>query len=135
MYRPIKTTDANECRTYTDQEQKKMSIHPKSHVIAVVGGKGGVGKSVVAANLTISILKELRQKALLIDADALSCGDQNVILGSRPLKTLPELAKFTGQINAQTVSSLVTKHVSGIGYVGAVRSPEESLKIDPGLNQ
>lgn len=110
-----------------------MSFHPKSHLIAVVGGKGGVGKSVVAANLAVSITKELRQKTLLIDGDALSCGDQNVILGVRPLKTLSEIAKFTGQINAQTVFSLVTKHPSGIGYVGAVRSPEESLKVDSGL--
>ena len=102
-------------------------------MIAIIGGKGGVGKSIVAANLAASITKELRQKSLLIDADALSCGDQNVILGVRPHKTLSEISKFTGQINAQTVSSLVTKHNSGIGYIGAVRFPEETLKVEPGL--
>ena len=110
-----------------------MAFHPKSHLIAIVGGKGGVGKSVVAANLAVTITKDLHKKSLLIDADALSCGDQNVILGVRPQKTLSELAKFTGQINAQTLPSLVTKHNSGIGYVGAVRFPEETLKVDPGL--
>jgi len=105
-----------------------LAFHPKSHLIAIIGGKGGVGKSIVAANLAVSITKELRQKSLLIDADALSCGDQNVILGVRPHKTLSEISKFTGQINAQTVSSLVTRHSSGIGYIGAVRFPEETLK-------
>ena len=68
-----------------------------------------------------------------MDADALSCGDQNVILGVRPQKILSELAKFTGQINAQTIPSLVTKHSSGIGYIGAVRFPEETLNVDKGL--
>ena len=110
-----------------------MAFHPKSHLIAVVGGKGGVGKSIVAANLSVTITKDLHKKCLLVDADALSCGDQNVILGIRPQKILSELAKFTGQINAQTIPSLVTKHSSGIGYVGAVRFPEETLKVDPGL--
>ncbi len=110
-----------------------MAFQPKSHLIAIVGGKGGVGKSIIAANLAVAITKELRQKALLIDADALSCGDQNVILGLRPNKTLSEIANFTGQINAQTVASLVTKHALGIGYIGAVRFPEETLKVDPGL--
>ncbi len=110
-----------------------MAFHPKSHLIAVVGGKGGVGKSVVAANLAVTITKDLHKKSLLIDADALSCGDQNVILGIRPQKILSELTKFTGQVNAQTAPSLVTKHSSGISYVGAVRFPEETLKVDQGL--
>ena len=110
-----------------------MAFHPKSHLIAVVGGKGGVGKSIVAANLSVTITKDLHKKCLLVDADALSCGDQNVILGIRPQKILSELTKFTGQINTQTIPSLVTKHSSGIGYVGAVRFPEETLKVDPGL--
>ena len=110
-----------------------MAFHPKSHLIAVVGGKGGVGKSVVAANLAVTITKDLHKKSLLVDADALSCGDQNVILGARPQKILSELTKFTGQINAQTAPSLVTRHSSGISYIGAVRFPEETLKVDPGL--
>ena len=110
-----------------------MAFHPKSHLIAIVGGKGGVGKSVVAANLAVTITKDLHKKCLLVDADALSCGDQNVILGVRPQKILSELAKFTGQINAQTIPSLLTRHSSGISYVGAVRFPEETLKVDQGL--
>jgi septum site-determining protein MinD len=110
-----------------------LSIHPKSHLIAVVGGKGGVGKSVLSANFTVALAKELRARTLLIDADALSCGDQNILLGTAPVKTLSEITQFTGSINAQTAGSLITKHVSGIGFIGAVRNPTESLKVDSSL--
>ncbi len=108
-------------------------IDGKCHLIAVVGGKGGVGKSVFAANFAVATVKELKQHTLLIDADALSCGDQNFILGTRPKRTLGDLTKFTGQINARTIPSLIAKHASGIFYVGAVKSKDESLNVEPQL--
>lgn len=108
-------------------------IDSKCHLIVVVGGKGGIGKSVFAANFATAITKELKQHTLLIDADALSCGDQNFILGTMSKRTLGELAKFNGKINAQTIPSLVTKHASGIFYVGAVKSKDETLSVDPNL--
>lgn len=100
-----------------------------SHIISILGGKGGVGKSVVAANLAIACLKETRSRVLLVDLDSESCGDQNVILGIRPQKTISDLATFTGQLTAQTIPAFVSKHVSGIGYVAAVKGPSEKLNL------
>ena len=39
-----------------------MAIHESSHLIAVIGGKGGVGKSVFAANLAYAFMKEMKAK-------------------------------------------------------------------------
>lgn len=103
------------------------------HIISVLGGKGGVGKSVFSANLALAFMKELKSRVLLIDLDAESCGDQNVILGLKPLKTISEVASFTGQINAQTIGTLVTKHSSGLGFIGAVKSAMEKLNVSPDL--
>jgi pilus assembly protein CpaF len=108
-------------------------MNPAFHIISVLGGKGGVGKSVFSANLALAFLKELKSRVLLIDLDAESCGDQNVILGLKPLKTISEIASFTGQINSQTVGTLVTKHSSGLGFVGAVKSAMEKLNVPPEL--
>ncbi len=88
-----------------------------------------MGKSVVAANLAIACLKETRSRVLLVDLDSESCGDQNVILGIRPQKTISDLATFTGQLTAQTIPAFVSKHVSGIGYVAAVKGPSEKLNL------
>ncbi|XGC80959.1 ATPase, T2SS/T4P/T4SS family [Bdellovibrio bacteriovorus] len=110
-----------------------MAINPNCNLIAVVGGKGGVGKSVFAANFACTIMSELRSQVLLIDADAKSVGDQNVIMGLKPQKTLKELATFQGSLNSQPMNTLVTMHQSGLAYLGAVRGPEEALNISPDL--
>lgn len=103
------------------------------YIISIIGGKGGVGKSVFAANFAIATLKEMKTRVLLMDLDGESCGDQNVILGTKPLKTIAEIAQSNIQINSQTVGTLVSKHSSGLGYIGAVKSPSEQLVLSPEL--
>ena len=104
-----------------------MAINPNSYVIAVIGGKGGVGKSVFSTNLAVSLIKDLRAKALLIDLDQRSCGDLNILTGLRPKKTVSEIATFTGSINPQSADTLIAKHPSGLGFIGAVQSPDQTL--------
>lgn len=107
-----------------------MALSPSCNVIAVLGGKGGVGKSVFAANFAAALMIELRTQVLLIDADAKSCGDQSVILGiQQPNKTLAEVAAFSGSLNPQAIPQLVTQHQSGLHYIAAVRGPQETLKV------
>ena len=98
----------------------------------MIGGKGGVGKSVFAANLAHAFLKEMKAKTLLIDCDPKSCGDQNFITGIRPQKTVMDLAQFNGAITAQSIPALVTTHASGLGFIGAVQGPDQvfSVQID-----
>jgi septum site-determining protein MinD len=110
-----------------------LAIHEGSFLIAVMGGKGGVGKSVFAANLAHAFLKEMRAKVLLIDCDPKSCGDQNFITGIRPQKTVMDLAAFSGAIMPQTLSQLVTTHASGLGFIGAVMGPDQPFSVQPEL--
>jgi pilus assembly protein CpaF len=108
-----------------------LAFNPNCHIIAVTGGKGGVGKSVFAANFAQALLLEMRTGVLLIDLDAQSCGDQNIILGLRPTKTISEVATYTGSINLQTAGGLVTQHSSGLHFIGAVRAPGENYEVNP----
>jgi septum site-determining protein MinD len=106
-----------------------VAIDQNCHLICVTGGKGGVGKSVFAANLAFTLLSEMRVPTLLIDADAKSCGDQNIITGLRPNKTLKEVAQFSGGISTQSLKSIVTPHSSGLNFLGAVHSPDEIFDV------
>lgn len=110
-----------------------MALNPNCNLIAVIGGKGGVGKSVFAANFALALMTELRTQVLLVDADSRSVGDQNIIMGLKPNKTLKELATMTSSVNSQNMNSLLTMHSSGLAYIGAVRGPEETLNISPDL--
>jgi septum site-determining protein MinD len=106
-----------------------LAINPQCNLIAVLGGKGGVGKSVFAANLAAAITMELRTPALLIDCDTKSVGDQNIITGLKPVKTIRELANSTMSLNTTPIQQIVTQHPAGFAYLGAVRGPEEILNV------
>src|SRR3954468_25012338 len=56
------------------------------YVIAVAGGRGGVGKSIVAVNLAV-YLAQLGRKVLLIDADPAGA-ELHTALGLGPLFSL-----------------------------------------------
>ena len=85
-----------------------MAVNPNSHIIAIAGGKGGVGKSVFSANLALAFLMEMRAPTLLVDLDSQSCGDQNVILGIREPKTMQDLCNFNGSLTQATLPSMNT---------------------------
>jgi pilus assembly protein CpaF len=106
-----------------------LAINPQCNLIAVLGGKGGVGKSVFAANMTAAIAMELRAPTLLIDCDTKSVGDQNIITGLKPIKTLRELANSAQSLNSTPIQQIVTPHPGGFSYLGAVRGPEEILSV------
>ncbi|MEQ1722761.1 MAG: ATPase, T2SS/T4P/T4SS family [Pseudobdellovibrio sp.] len=108
-----------------------MAINPQCNLIAVLGGKGGVGKSVFAANMTAALAMELRAPTLLIDCDTKSVGDQNIITGLKPIKTLRELANSAQSLNSTPLQQIVTPHPGGFSYLGAVRGPEEILSVTP----
>ena len=74
-------------------------------VLTILGGKGGVGKSMVAANLAFSFAAETRQ-ALLLDFDSKAAGDQNLITGIKAKKNLKDLAEFSGAIDQKQLLSL-----------------------------
>ena len=66
-----------------------MSSNHHIQVIAVTGGKGGVGKTNLAVNLSMA-LAELRRRVLLLDAD-LGLANVDVLLGLKPKNTLSDV--------------------------------------------
>lgn len=108
-----------------------MAFNPNCYIIGLVGGKGGVGKSVLAANLSVATLIELKSPTLLVDADYDSCGDQNMILGLRTPKTIEELTKITTGINPQNFASFLTPHPSGLQFLGMIKNPGEKTTFNP----
>lgn len=65
-----------------------MSAPAANHIIAVVGGKGGVGKSVFAANLALTLCLDRKMTVAAIDADAQGSGDLNLIFGVKDSRNM-----------------------------------------------
>ncbi|SIS47039.1 MinD/ParA family protein [Neptunomonas antarctica] len=76
-------------------------------VIAVTGGKGGVGKTNVSVNLSIA-LGELGRKTVLMDAD-LGLANVDVLLGLRPKKNISDV--LSGECRLTDVMLDVTENV------------------------
>lgn len=66
-----------------------MSMSRPVQVIAVSGGKGGVGKSNISLNLSVA-LAALRRRVVLMDAD-LGLANIDVLLGLKSNKTLADV--------------------------------------------
>ncbi|MDA2926943.1 P-loop NTPase [Acidobacteria bacterium AH-259-G07] len=92
---------------------------PKNCTIGIASGKGGVGKTVITANLALSLAQQFRAQrgsVVAIDLD-LGCGNLNACLGVRSpngtinsflLKKVPDLRQLltaTEQENLQMICS------------------------------
>ncbi len=101
------------------------------HIIAVVGGKGGVGKSVFAANLAIAYMQDFKQRPLIVDLDLTSLGDQNIILGQSPQKSIVDVSKMpAGPIDPKTLSPFMVNAQAGYSFIGAPRDAIMARDLD-----
>ena len=107
-----------------------MKISDKCHIIAVSGGKGGVGKSLLSANLALATQKEFKSPSLLIDLDNKSCGDQNVILGIRSRMNVEQFSLYKQALNSQNLKKILGQHNSGLSFLSAVLSLDQKLNCD-----
>ncbi|MCO4753814.1 MAG: Flp pilus assembly complex ATPase component TadA [Bacteriovoracaceae bacterium] len=100
------------------------------HIISIIGGKGGVGKSQFAANLAFAFAAENRQKTLLLDFDQKASGDQNLITGIRSKKTIKELSEFSGAIDPKSINLFVGMHKAGVHYIGMPNDRTTADQVD-----
>lgn len=100
-----------------------MSNHPVQ-VIAITGGKGGVGKTNVSVNLALS-LASLGRRVVLMDAD-LGLANVDVQLGLRPKATLADV--LAGQCDLRDV---LIKGPGGIRIVPAASGAAEMVNLGP----
>lgn len=115
----MKTVEGiNEVRIAMTAEKKVMRL------IAVGSGKGGVGKSTLAANLAIA-LKRLGQNVGLVDADIYG-PSQPRLLGSEGVKPQAEDKKLVPVPNAYGVPMLSMGQLAKPGQAIAWRGPMAS---------
>jgi len=72
-----------------------------SYFITVLGGKGGIGKTILSANLADSFAHETRGSVLLVDFDIHGSGDIPLLLGQKNLTTMVDLLPSLHKISSR----------------------------------
>lgn len=97
----------------------------KSHVVAIVSGKGGVGKTNAASNLAISAAAA-GKKVLLCDGD-LGLANVDVLLGLSPKFTIRDVLESKGDLRQAMVSGPL-----GITVLAACSGYTDMAELDTG---
>jgi len=98
-------------------------------VVAIGGGKGGVGKSLVAANVGI-FLATLGKRVILVDA-AFGAANLHIFAGvPRPSRSLSEALVPSGPRLAELA---VPTHVAGVKLIGGVYDPPWIAEPSPAV--
>src|SRR3990167_7797161 len=98
------------------------------NVVAITGGKGGVGKTCVAVNLAIA-LSRMRHKVCLFDADT-GLANINIMLGLYPAYTLEHL--LTGE---KSIQDIVLQGPEGLQVVPGASGFTDCLDLDASQQQ
>jgi pilus assembly protein CpaE len=98
-----------------------------SPMICVLGPKGGTGKTLTSCNLSVSLAKR-GQKVALVDLD-LQFGDVGLALGLKPERTIYDLAKSAGSLDADKVDDYLVEHASGLRVLMGPTRPDQAAAI------
>jgi pilus assembly protein CpaE len=88
-------------------------------VIAVYSPKGGVGRSVIAANLAVALKRESQARVVLVDAN-LQSGDQHVLLNISSRSSIDDLRE-AGSLDREMIMGVVAAHEGS--DLGVLRAP------------
>jgi pilus assembly protein CpaE len=96
-------------------------------MICVLGPKGGTGKTLTATNLAAA-LGSRGERTILVDLD-LQFGDVGLALGLRPDKTLYDLARSGGSLDAEKLDAYLIRHASGAKVLLAPTRPDQASVV------
>lgn len=90
---------------------------PRGVVLTVFGPKGGIGKTTVVTNLSVSLAR-FGQSVVTVDADA-GFGDVTGMLDIQPERTIVELSQHIGEVTRETLPRFLLPHSSGLMVLAA----------------
>lgn len=92
-------------------------------IVTVFSTKGGVGKTVIASNLTVALIGRPFERVVVLDLD-LQFGDVGVMLNLQPKHTIYDCTTVSDELNPELMNKFLTPHSSGAQALLAPLQPE-----------
>ncbi len=109
-------------REQLDQTTSELQM-PRTRVLSITSGKGGVGKTAVVSNIAVSLAKQ-GKKVLIIDAD-LGLANVDVVLGLSPPYNLNHF--FSGE---RTLEEVLVEGPFGLKILPAGSGVQQYTRLD-----
>ncbi len=95
----------------------------QGRIMAVVSPKGGVGRTVLAANLAVALRLSTQKKVALVDS-SLYFGDLGVMLNLLSNKTMVDAVEHIDDLDADLLNDIMVTHSSGVKVLLGPPQPE-----------
>ncbi|MGB4861506.1 MAG: AAA family ATPase [Tepidiformaceae bacterium] len=101
-------------------DEPREDSKENGRIVAVVGQKGGIGKTTTSTNVAAAIAAEGSKSVLLIDLDT-RFGDVAVMMDVKADYTVSEVARDPAYLERETFKSVLLQHESGAYVLPAPR--------------
>ncbi|HWS31418.1 MAG TPA: P-loop NTPase [Actinoplanes sp.] len=122
----VRSVDLSKALSSTLRGSAEQSA-PYARVITLFAGKGGCGRSMVAANLAVALAGGAR-RVLLIDLD-LQFGDVAIMLRLSPDRNISGGLSMSGKLDEPGLRSIISSHRTGLDALLAPPSPAEGERV------
>lgn len=102
-----------------------------SKTIVIFSTKGGVGKTLLAANLAVSLVKDQKQRVCLMDMDLHGVGDMARMLDLNPQRAIVDLmAAFKKHPDKFNKEEFMIRNSLDIDFLAGALNPRQSPHLD-----
>jgi pilus assembly protein CpaE len=98
-------------------------------MICLLGLKGGSGKTLTSSNLAVA-LAETGASVAIVDLDV-QFGDVGLALGMTPERTMYDLVRSGGSLDAQKLDDFLAVHPSGVRVLLSPARPDQAGVVTP----
>jgi pilus assembly protein CpaE len=121
---PVEISALREALTRFAQERQTTTLRQQDKLIVVMGTKGGVGTTTVAANVGAQLAKVTGKRVEMFDL-ARPLGNLCLLMDLHPKFTIRDAVDNLEHLDSHFLTGLIAQHTSGVGVLGGTSRPEQ----------